>query len=679
MSKTTRDLIASLYRRPHELAALTSRGVVLRRRGLFVGLTLLLIVPMVIALGKNLVDWERVAASVELPRTQWHAMYRASSSPCTTPASEPDCPANPSNSAIESSPDTVENRILHRDRTDARPGQEYWIGTTISAEQAARAYAEEANQLLLGGLRGSHRVWVNGHMLLTGEWLDAEPVVLQIPLEWLKNEAPLKVAIRLKRTVVIGDAPDRLEDSPLLGLAPRSQVTAWKRYQDFWFTSRPFALVMLNLLLALTFFAVWYVAPEKTEYFYISLMSIAYGLYQLRYLDLYYIPMDREMINKIGLSANVMVPFTGILAGFSFARMRNAILTATLGTCAVLAIGFPLFSGDSFSMLRIGTLFQIYMTEVGLVVGAIPCFLQAHYLLASGGNKTRLAQRIRRLVFFGSGLIALAVVNHFVLAPGVPSITQLLIGRSGPFFLLISLGLVALSEYRAEHALALSMPVSKFHRLDPLPASVRGALLNVDLKGSEKISRQSAKLGSAGDLMEICLSHMWMAVSKNGGHVLQTEGDALRALFPEGDVKEPARAAIVATETMRQSLQQLEQRFVAQGMSAVPEDGLHFRASIVEGEIRPIWQAYGGTRLAGWSEAGGTNAFVESSRLLEMERQVGEGGAAASVVVVPTPLGERLQEAALPGRWLFDRHTMEGKHGLAYEVAAYRVAESGPR
>jgi hypothetical protein len=194
----------------------------------------------------------------------------------------------------------------------------------------------------------------------------------------------------------------------------------------------------------------------------------------------------------------------------------------------------------------------------------------------------------------------------------------------------------------------------------------------VDLKSSENLARGGAQRGQAGELVESSLSHLWMAVSEHGGLVIRTEGDALHAIFPAGDIENPVSAAFAAADAMTGKLKELERRFESQGLSALmPDGGLHFRAAVLEGDIRPIWQDYGGTRLASWVETGHANAFVEVARILELEREVGDGALGASVVLTKSTLKSRAAHGKLSGHWLFDHRAFAAKHGRKFEVAAY--------
>jgi hypothetical protein len=661
--------------------------VVRARTVLFVALSLLLALPLGLALFRNISQWTEIAAEVPIPKAQWKAFYEVSPVPCEMDVlASPACPAHPDNPALWQSAVPRDSQDEHKRQVNLRPGQEYWIGVSFTAEQLQQAYTRQANFFILGWIRGSYRAWINGHQIISGEWADNEPLVLQLPLEWLSAGRPLKLAIRALKTIDINDAPDLLEESPKLGFATKASATSWRRYESFWGTSRPLVFLALNFLLAWIFFGVWLVAPEKTEYFYIAVLAMTFASFHERYLEFFYVALDRRFVNGFGLTTSILHAFAGMLAGFAFARLRQLYMTILSWLCIALSVLSPFVFTDTITQQKHSGFWLGGMANIGTLFGALACFMQAFHLYENAENRVRLRLRISRLTAFGLGLVlltALNQVNVFSLMMnfgGPPTITKLLFGKSGPFFLLLSMGLIALSEYRAQHTLAQSMPVSKFHQMNPLPESVHGVLLTVDLKDSERISRLSAKLGKAGDLVETCLSHMWMATSDQGGLVLQTEGDALRALFAATDVVDPLTAALAAADAMGRNLAALERRFRSQGLAEmIPPDGLHFRGALVEGDIRPLWQDYGGTRLAGWVETGHSNVFIEASRLLELERQVKLAThRAASIVIVPTESRARIATKVSPGRWMFEKNRFVGKHGQIYEVAAYEVGPADP-
>ncbi len=670
------QLISHLYRRPNEMETMTSKSALRGRWLFFIAMTLVLVIPMGIALFSNILSWTNFKADIPLPRSQWVALYEETFVPCDFDATlSPACLANPINPKLWDSPLNRVDQQDHKRRVAERPEKEYWIGVALTPEQMREVLTKQANILVLGQILGTFRIWVNGKQLLSGMAHDNEPIALPIPIPWFGQSQPLRLAISIMQTYRLGDSPDLLEEGQRLGLTTKAGSTSWKRYYDFWLNSRPLVFFALNFLLGWLFFAIWSVAPEKAEYFYIAFMSMTFALFQMRYVEIYYTTLSRYWVNRIDMPMGILYAFAGMLAGFSFARLRPVILKFSFWFCLFLCAIAPFFAHDMRMLALITYYSRTTVANLANLIGGMACYLQAYYLYANLEDRIRLRLRIRRLMMFGTGLLISIALNQVVFAGGSPTILKMFFGKSGPFFLMLSLGLIALSEYRNQTKLAKSMPISKFHRLNPLPDFVRGALLHVDLKGSEKISRQGAKLGKAGDLLEMIVSHMWMAVSQNGGIVLQTEGDAILALFPAGEIEIPISAAFKAVDSMRENLLALEQRFLAQGITdMVPESGIHFRGAISEGDIRPIWQTYGGTRLASWAETGHGNALVESARLMELEREVAPKlGNNSTIVIVTEELKKNLPAMSFKGKWAIERETLLGKHGRPYDIAAYQI------
>jgi hypothetical protein len=90
------------------------------------------------------------------------------------------------------------------------------------------------------------------------------------------------------------------------------------------------------------------------------------------------------------------------------------------------------------------------------------------------------------------------------------------------------------------------------------------------------------------------------------------------------------------------------------------------------GEIKPVWQRVGEGAVAGWAEAGSGNAFVDSARLMELERQM--DGDETKIVMLDQVATEALasgMQASLAGRLVRTGAELAGKHRRVYRVAAY--------
>jgi hypothetical protein len=112
----------------------------------------------------------------------------------------------------------------------------------------------------------------------------------------------------------------------------------------------------------------------------------------------------------------------------------------------------------------------------------------------------------------------------------------------------------------------------------------------------------------------------------------------------------------------------------------MPEEApsLRFRGGMAVGDIRPVWQEIAGARQAAWVEAGANNPFVESARLMELERKV-EDNKSRSLVVLSEELAGKLDSKTV--RWFRQGLELSGKHGVRYRLAVYAPApaEGEPR
>ena len=303
--------------------------------------------------------------------------------------------------------------------------------------------------------------------------------------------------------------------------------------------------------------------------------------------------------------------------------------------------------------------------------GAAACLAQSTYLSVAGRSGARLPSRMRRLAFVGAAMLALAAVEWTIAHDRYYAFTlRVLFANFGQFALLVLLGVIATRDYREERALIEKTPTSVYHRRPSLPERLHGAVLVVDLKNSERLFRLGAHRGEAGSMVEACLSHLWSAAIAEGGVVLQTEGDQLRAFFDSDEHAEPAASALRAADRMSEKLQELAERFADQGFAAEGRPSIDFRGGVAIGEIAPVWQEIGNTRYASWIEVGTMNPFVESARFMELERKL-EGAPQDTVVVLAEDAARRLKAFETSGRWFIPGCPFEGKHGRMYRVVAY--------
>jgi hypothetical protein len=163
---------------------------------------------------------------------------------------------------------------------------------------------------------------------------------------------------------------------------------------------------------------------------------------------------------------------------------------------------------------------------------------------------------------------------------------------------------------------------------------------------------------------------LWSAIAHHGGVIIETEGDGLTAIFDCSEHKQPLATALLALDKAKRDLQNLHEHLILQGLIDESIPVFEFRCGIASGQLKPIWRTVDGMQVsAAWVEIGNTNAFVDSTRMMEVERTLAE----ADKVSIVTIAGNVAIDPQIPlsGHWLFLSRTFEGKHSHIYSVSAY--------
>lgn len=611
--------------------------------------------------------WSKPNPSILIDPHTWHSFYsNAQGSECS-PSSRlsKKCPAHPQNPSLWTSTD---GRFKENDKLIRRPKKDFWIGTSIPPEKIAQAKSNLANQLILGWIYGSFEVWVNGDYIVAEKPIARDPTIVTLPLSYLQSTAPLKIAIQIHPDSELG-TPDMLAAPWKEGFATAEEVAAFKSEAGFWKRSRPFALFLLNFLISTLFFMFWYANKQKQEYFYLAVYGMICAIVQIRLMDIFRGAATALTTEVLDTFLHCAEAGFGLLLAFSFARSRKEIFR--YGIPLFLFVPVPLQLARIY-FKRMDFLLNMYLYKwvvpSAYFIGAFVCLLQAVYLYRE--KFTLLTKpRIIRLVLFSLGMIAMGLLYMAQSHEWVSFLSKIIFSRFSHFAIVFLFGAMAMIEYKEERHLLEKSPVSRYHRMKKMPEKLSGALLAVDIKNSEKLFRLSAQSGEAGKIVETCLSHLWASVIACGGTVLQTDGDGLRAFFDKQENAAPALAALRATDLMEKNLMvfcsQLQDQGILEAGTCVP-----FRAGISCGEIKPSWQEMQGMRVATWTETGSRNPFVESARMLEIERKISTP-VEKSAVIVMDEYAHALDKGALAGSWLFERRGVMGKHDHIYLVSAY--------
>lgn len=609
--------------------------------------------------------------SVIIPRDSWRVLYRgiAAGEECDDKLPQKlNCLAALTNPTLWQSAFHREDKE-HIDRVAGRRGGDFWLGTVFSSDQVQRAYRLGANRLVLGYVNADYEVWVDGEKQLHGEFRETHtPLVLNLSLTRLASGKDLPVAIRIIHSMG-GLYPDALGYFRAEGLATNSQADRYLRMENFEEHTRPWFFFGVYFVMGSLFLFLWGFSPRKQECAYLAAYALFQAFIQAAKSDEVSYLFDVGTWNQL---SNVMSIYEGAFAlflGLAFARFRRAFFQWGIPAFLLAGIGIFFWETDSVRAEKLGLYLAAKIVPRGYLLGSMACFLQTFWLEQRMKQRDGIfATRVRRLLLFGIGLCAIGL--SYAVQLSVPSVTEY---TAWPRFmnviLVLYLAAVILIDYREQEKIVERSPVSPYHRRPTLPDELTGILLVVDIKRSELLVKAGQEWGNAGELMSTGLSHMWSAATSNEGTVLHSEGDAITVFFEREGRLTPQRA-YRAVKQIAAALDRFVEQLKDRGVNLGGAEDLRFRATLVEGKIRPIWHEFQGVRYPSWEASGTTNVFLEAARMLEIEQQL-DPERAESLLIVPDALADKL-----PGRWHLRRSRRQAKHGEVYNVAASRL--SGP-
>ncbi len=619
-------LSSALYRTPadaRELDAPTARvGKV------FLFLTMLAVLGWVFLppFTSNVRAWREVSPEVPFDNSGWKTLFGAEAVECPGSVAGAGCPASVTRSALwESS--TRRSDPAHLSRIRETAGQVFWLGYEVPAESVAQAIEKRAPFLVLGWIRAKHRVWVDGEFVLEGVRRDSEPMVLTLPPSLAPRLArqgkPMRIAIEITND---SGHPyvDMLNAHVSTGFFSSKNIESLRNFTMFWAKTRPIAIMVMNLVVAIFFFMAWAFARSKPEYFYLSVFALIGGAIQARSIDTFFLSLPMDHLYFVSAYLKTQLGAHGMFLGFALARSRGVIFSWGVPAAALLPLViFPFFrSANELSDLErwIGQT----ILPLGFLIGATVCGLQAFNLWRLKAEGRWVPHRFLQLALFAAGLLGLTAL-YAITADRVGARStdhyQVFSRNFVHLGLVLYLGLVIFHEYRKQSVSAIRTPVSEYHKKPVLPESAAGVVMAFELKASEVLAVPKEEVGESGNLVFIWTSHVYHVVARNRGVVVRKKGDGLVALFPNDRGGSPWRRAAVAYAEIVHLSRSLATQFGEIGCLRGRPDDFCFRASVTEGSLRPIWESFGSIREPAWEDVGSASALVESGRLLELEAQ----------------------------------------------------------
>lgn len=594
--KHTLSRIAKFLTRPQQetaqLGDWSSTISKLLLMGAILGTVLGLLVPF---LSEEVGRWEHGQPTLTFPLSRWKSVYEeqdqvlaCAGQNSTQTSMDIRCLAHPQNQTLWHS-ETTRADSGHFSRVKESKNGTYWLGLELTKEEIQKAKSFEAYQFILNRIPGFYKVWVQGELIKSSQGTSTSvPVIIDLPPAKFSASS---VKIVLEFVYETGQPfPDLFFGTANEGLATSRQVRDVVSRVVFWQSTGPSLFFALNFVIGILFFLFWLWSPKKQEYAYLGIFALSGALVHMFSIGLVVDKLSYTFHSHTHASLKFFHGAFAFFLGLAFARTRRGLFR--WGIPAIL--GLPWTVG-----WLLPNSLMIFLGSLGPALGAAICWIQASWLSQERKNLSIIPVRLRRLVFFGMGLSALAISYGIW---GHEEITRHV------FEFIISLFLcgIMVKEYREAERLSRTAPISEYHRLSVLPTSLKGIVATIVVRGSESLQLHSEKRGDPTKLLQICASHFTTAVMASGGVLMKVQGDRISAFFANGDSMDMACRAL---HRFVSEIPVLENSFLDQGLLST-HIGLGFHASFIYGTIQPVWEEFASTRIAGWKP-------VEPLRLLE--------------------------------------------------------------
>ncbi len=563
----------------------------------------------------------------------------------------------------------VRDMYPHSQELDRRPGEAYWIGIQISADQAAKARLAGANQMFVGYLIGESEVYIDSKLVKSGPGNGyRRAMVVVVPEESFQRASGFRVAVRIRN-----DAREMYPDTLFYsGLGTSAQVETHIRWQEFRSVISNSIAFGINLALGFFFFALWLCGVRKQElsaFAAFGLMNaVTQSLTMPMILD-YLGPMSSYRLNFIIKIYEVLFV---LWLGASLARIRPPWVLRLL--TAGLVLPWLIFETNwSPNEIFHGTYFMsMWVCPFIYFLAAFLCLAQAR--LVSTRHKRDLVDpaRLLKLHLSWIALVLMGLVQIY----GTQNYFDARILNA---VLLVGLAAAVVHDYRRQELFVRRAPLSKYHQLAILPEKVPCVLTTIDLKRSESLYRLGSAQGVGGAYVVDIISQFYRLITESGGEVIQTEGDSITFFFDQDDTADPEVSAMLKAPTsIRRLDQKLREHLSSQGESGQLPKDIRLRAALDVGLIRPVWQRFLGRDVPSWEQTAESNVFVDVARLLEAESKIGDK--AESSLIFKDGLSKEVSfqmAKRFPGVQYSSFVAVELKHGRKLDVTVSSLNRLG--
>jgi hypothetical protein len=615
--------IRLISRRREEQDRLESPGVVRAKLLVFGVFAVFTLGVFAVSFKGELKRWAAPSPDLIIPQEWWKVMYDVDPKLCADALSPPvGCPAHPQHQAFWDSPYSRADKE-HFERVRAIPNQTYWIGLQLPPEYLKKAASQEANELILGWISSSYKIWLDGELVNMGNAESARlPLVVSLShrrIAAAKEPVQLFIEIHYNLQTLFPDMLERKQER----LASRPEAENYMRLKNHRHESQPWILMYSNLLVAALFFFFWFSARKKQEYWYLAMYSLVHGFLQLTLIDFVFRDYTMAIIRASDFVGRMYEGSFAMLLGLAYARVRIDIfhkLVPVLLVLPIIAIG--LAAGNTDLLVSFNSMANNIFVPLCLITGIFACVSQWFYLKQHPKLRDLASTRVRRLGLFVLSYSLLILIYWFN-AHLILTIEYVVIQRFAHFIAVGFISLVVLIEYRDQERLVQNTHLSKYHKMTPVPERVYGAMLKIDLKQSTKMA---AHLGS--DRYYLFVTDWYkllvQVALRAGAEVLSEEGDSITFFFDEDGGSDGFANVLQTTREMHHQHRWIEEAYTLRSP-------LYFRASITYGELRPLWKETGSIRKPGY----GGDILIDAARIMDLEYQIPEAKNDSTVIFLP--------------------------------------------
>lgn len=587
-----------------------------------------------LAVGIALAGWilysdQSVKPDVAFDRDAWRVSFNVPGNDCTINSlASKTCLAHPENQALWSS-DLRRDSAFFKEHSASNPGDSYWLGLKVPEADLQRALKASANVLVLPRMNGIVQVWIDGVYQKTHDFsAQRTPLMLTLPRYRLLEKREM--------SVVMGVFPYPHQPPPAMSRGSSRDGFFTTIEADHLSTGAVFFSTSLHFIAVALFLAVgaflWSIASaSRTRDFAVGTqLAFLVAVISLLSVDLSFrivgVPtFERVYFCLLLCEAIVVIRLTATIAG----SRRDTSRAEVIGIAVALALVARFAPVNWIEEIAV-----TWMTAVALPLTYGLCAVAVGIQLVGIKTRHSVASRTRFeflvLAFLSLSLTSLA----YVIESSGHSGFQVLWSRWLTLIWLVALIRVFVRSNKTKSSLIELSPVSKFHTTGPVPESVEGWVVKVEI----------LKFSDNRQVMSTILSHLWTISRLQDAEVISADDRTLILIFAKADDGSEDQRLVESLYEMAKCTKDLEQRLPILFSTAPYPTSVLFRAAVERGSLRPEWRkssVAGVARIPIWTETDARSmAAVED--LLRVDLDAAFRSSDSSIVVMRAAAAERI-------------------------------------